>query len=597
MTAAPLLSVRGLTVRFDKPDGHVAEVVGGIDLDVQAGEILGLVGESGSGKTMIGLSLINLIPPPGKRKADHITLAGADISQLRSRQLEALRGGDIAMVFQDPMTSFNPVRTIGAQLMEVILRHGRVSRAAARQKAIAALADVGVPAPDERIDAYPHELSGGLRQRAMIAMAMVNDPKLLIADEPTTALDATIQAQILRLLKTRLGDRAMILVTHDLGVAAEICDRLIVMQQGQFIAEGPTQQVLSTPQHAYTRALIKAVPSLSRPYVVQRSAAPTTGAEPVLKATSVEVTFDTPSGPLQAVRGCDIAVSRGETVGLVGESGSGKSTLVSALIGIHKPKSGEITLAGAALSAASGADLKALRRRIQMVYQDPYSSLNPRWSVHDLIAEPLRAYKAGAPADITETVRQLIAQVGLPEDAIRRRAAQFSGGQRQRIAIARALALEPEILIADEPVSALDVSMQAKIMTLLNDLQRKRGLGILIIAHDLALMHHVTDRIVVLYLGQVVETGPTHAVTTAPAHPYTAALLSCAPDPAGKGDMIALKGEQPSPLAPPRGCAFHPRCPACQPRCKEEAPALRPLEGRHVACHFPGTLQRHASLN
>ncbi len=588
-----VLSVRGLTVSFRKLNGEYVDVVRSIDLDVASGEILGLVGESGSGKTMVGLSLLDLVPQQGVRSVESIELSGADLSGFDAKQMQEVRGRDVAMIFQDPMSSFNPVRTVGASMVEVICRHQRKSRQEAEELCVDALAKVGVPAPRQRFSAYPHELSGGLRQRVMIAMATLNDPPLLVADEPTTALDATIQAQILDLLRQRIDQRGIILVTHDLGVAAEICDRIAVMQRGQFVETGPCVEVLSRPQHEYTKKLIRSVPSFRRPYVVARDGTRVEAGQPLLEGRDLSVTFSSRGMQLRAVKNVNIAVSRGETVGLVGESGSGKSTLVGALMGIHRPTSGTVLFDGADVATLSGRELKPLRRRLQLVFQDPYASLNPRWTIRRIVGEPLRAQNVGSNNENEARIREVLSLVGLPEDALDRRPGQFSGGQRQRIAIARALILEPEILIADEPVAALDVSMQAQVVALLNKLQRNLDIGYLIVAHDLALMHHIADRIVVMYLGEIVEEGRAESLTRSPLHPYTTALLSAAPDPEPGRTLnrVPMRGEQPSPLDPPSGCAFHTRCPIAAARCREEKPALSQHHDRLVACHYPGDLR------
>ena len=588
----PILSVSGLTVTFPKLDGSFVDVVKGVDLSVGAGEIVGLVGESGAGKTMVGLSLLDLVPQNGVRTVDSIRLKGDELANLSPKETQALRGRDIAMVFQDPMSSFNPVRSIGTTMIEVLQRYQDLSTAKARTMCIEALTAVGVPAAEQRFDAYPHELSGGLRQRVMIALATINNPSLLIADEPTTALDTTIQSQILELLRDRLGERGMILITHDLGVAAEVCDRIVVMLSGRFVEVRDCARILTEPQHDYTQALIRAVPSFRRPYVTNANGPRNGKEQPLIAAKDVRVTFRTNGRDLHAVNGIDIDLWPGETVGLVGESGSGKSTLISALIGIHKPSKGSVLFDGQETVGASEQSLIKIRRRLQMVFQDPYASLNPRWTVERIVAEPLRAQRIGNDAERVARVRDVVSLVGLPDDSLKRRPSQFSGGQHQRIAIARALVLNPDILIADEPVAALDVSMQAQIVTLLKALQTQFGIGYLIVAHDLALMHHIADRIVVMYLGEVVEEGEGKQVTSKPLHPYTAALLSAAPDPdpGQSSRRIVLRGEPPSPLDPPTGCAFHSRCPIAKAQCAEKKPVLTQIGGQKVACHFPGQL-------
>ncbi len=593
MNAAPdrVVTVDDLTIAFPGPEGP-QRVVNSISLTLNRGETLGIVGESGSGKTMVSMALMALVPPPGEVAARRLQVLDHAMDQLDEAALCRIRGRDIGMVFQNPMTGFNPVRTVGRQIAQSLRRHQGLDRAAARERVIAALADVGIPSPVRRYDAYPHEMSGGQLQRAMIALAMINHPAVLVADEPTTALDATVQAQILDLMQRRVRDCGLILVTHDLGVAAQVCDRVMVVQAGRIVESGRCDEVLRAPRHAYTRTLLDAAPRFTT-----RAAEPTPiapRAPALLDARDIRVSFTVGRERLHAVDGVDLAIWPGETVALVGESGSGKSTTALAMMGVHRLDAGTLRFDGQDVTAATGARLRQLRRELQMVLQNPYGSLDPRWNVGRILAEPLVAHGVGDRRSRRQRVRELLAQVQLPADALERRPGEFSGGQRQRIAIARALALSPRALIADEPVSALDVSIQAQIVRLLMDIQADTGVAYLVISHDLALVHEIADRVVVLYLGRVVERGQARALIDSPAHPYTAALVSAVPviDESSGRERIVLGGEPPSPLSPPPGCPFHPRCPVARDRCRGERPELVPVAGGgEAACFYPHELQ------
>ena len=591
----PVLAVADLSVEFPVPDAAPSRVVDQVSLTVRRGETLGMVGESGSGKTMMSLSLLGLVPSPGQARAEYIRVLGDDVLQMNTAQLCRLRGKHIAMIFQNPMTGFNPVRTLGSQLSQAVLRHTEASAHDARTMIIDALRDVGIPSPEQRYTAYPHQMSGGQLQRAMIALAMINQPAMLVADEPTTALDATIQAQILDLMRERVQSCGLILVTHNLGVAAQLCDRVIVIKEGKVVESGDCETILQNPQHPYTQSLLEAAPRFDRkPLTVglQTSYSQATNGT-LLDATDLRVTFQVEGQPLRAVDGVDITIGARETVALVGESGSGKSTAALALMGIYPLEDGKISFDGEAIEALNPAALRRIRKQMQMVLQDPYGSLDPRWTIFRILAEPLRTHKlATTREEIHRRVDELVEQVQLPPDCLDRVPSQFSGGQRQRISIARALALNPRLLIADEPVSALDVSIQAQIVKLLLDIQTDTGISFLIIAHDLALVYQIAHRILVMYLGRVVEEGDGREVIQSPLHPYTTALISAVPVIGEDGRRrIILGGEPPSALDPPSGCAFHPRCPIAQSRCATEVPPLQTTaDGRRVACFFPGQM-------
>jgi peptide/nickel transport system ATP-binding protein len=677
---APALEVRDLRTQFFTDDG-VVRAVDGVSFTVGAGETLGIVGESGSGKSITALSLMRLLEEPSRIVGGEIHFQGRDMLRATPEELRNLRGDRLAMVFQDPMTSLNPVLKIARQLVETMVVHGRYTQAEASKRAISLLGRMGVSAPERAIDSYPHQFSGGMRQRVMLAVGMSNEPALLIADEPTTALDVTIQAQILELLRELNRDfgTAIVLISHDLGVIARVCARTIVMYGGEVVEEGPTDQLLADPRHPYTWALINAVPRIDEPTTASRrlttiegqppdplnqpsgcrfaqrcpfriakcdehpaledvrpgrkarcwvtqsgqklelrarlaasSAAPQISSRreapphsetPILKVRGLVKRFALPKrGFLEAPRfvhavDCvDFDVRLGETVGLVGESGCGKSTLARTIIRIHQPDAGEILFDGHDLAKATQSEIRPLRRRIQMVFQDPYASLNPRMSVEDILGEPIRFH--GLTASKTETrdrIAELLDIVGLSPKAALRYPHEFSGGQRQRISIARALAVKPDFIVADEPISALDVNIQAQIINLLLELQERFGLTYLFIAHDLAVVRHISDRIVVLYLGKVMEIAPAGGIFDRPMHPYTRYLISAVPIPDAAVERnrthVQLAGEPPSAIDPPSGCRFRTRCPMAKPVCAATPPPLLQYAHDHfAACHFAGQL-------
>jgi peptide/nickel transport system ATP-binding protein len=678
----PVLQVRGLKTQFFTDEG-VVRAVDGVSFSVGGGETLGIVGESGSGKTVAALSLMRLLEEPCRIVAGEIRFQGRDVLGMTPEELRAFRGGGVAMVFQNPMTSLNPVLRIARQLVETMVVHGRYDVDEATARSVNLLARMGITAPERAIRSYPHQFSGGMRQRVVIAMGMSNEPALLIADEPTTALDVTIQAQILELLRELNQDfsTAVILISHDLGVIARVCARVMVMYAGEVVEEGPTEELLADPRHPYTWALINAVPRLDRhaqgnkrlttiegappdplnhpqgcrfaercPFRIDKCAQPppleevapgrkarcwvtqgggtlarsdaATPVEPARASTRrfeqsqasvlargerlLEVrgltkhfplprqSFFVPDRVVHAVDGVDLDVAQGETVGLVGESGCGKSTLARVIVRIYEPTSGSIIFAGKDISNASPAAIRPLRRRMQMVFQDPYSSLNPRMTVGQILGEPMRFHGlTHGPADTGSRIAEILDVVGLSPKAAARYPHEFSGGQRQRISIARALAVRPDFIIADEPISALDVNIQAQIINLLVDLQERFGLTYLFIAHDLAVVRHISDRIVVLYLGKVMEVARADELFAAPLHPYTRHLISAVPIPDAamerRRQHLRLIGEPPSAVDPPSGCRFRTRCPIAQPICAAQTPSLAAHhEGHHVACHFPG---------
>ncbi|MFZ5749954.1 MAG: dipeptide ABC transporter ATP-binding protein [Pseudomonadota bacterium] len=552
----PVLAVEGLCVSVRTETG-LRPLVRDLSFTLNRGETLAIAGESGSGKSITSLAIMGLLPPPAVRvTGGSVRLGGTDLIGLPEARLRALRGDRIAMIFQEPMTSLNPVLTVGTQLAEAIRAHDPVGRAEARARALAALKAVRLSQPERRLDQYPHELSGGMRQRVMIAMALALRPEVLIADEPTTALDVTVQREVLDLLRDlqREMGTAIILITHDMGVVAEMADRVIVMQGGRQVETAATAELFASPQAQYTRDLLAAVPRMGagapRAPVVSPS---------VATLRDVEVRFPLRGGVLgrvthqvHAVEGVSFDIRRGETFALVGESGCGKSTIARAMVGLV-PHRGRIEIAGQALETLDSDGRKAMRRRVQMVFQDPMAALDPRMRVGDLIAEPLVIHGVGTRTEQRDRAADLMARVGLSADQLDRYPHEFSGGQRQRICIARALALQPDLIIADESVSALDVSVQARVLDLLRTLQQDFGVAYLFISHDMAVVENISDRVAVMFMGQIVETGTRAQVFGNPQHPYTRRLIEAVPVPDPRHvrpSRPRLAGDVPSPVHP-----------------------------------------------
>ncbi|MFD7861959.1 dipeptide ABC transporter ATP-binding protein [Streptomyces sp. NPDC059783] len=601
MTAHPLLRVHDLGVDFTAPDGSALHAVRGVSFTLERGETLAVVGESGSGKSTTALALNRMLPGTGRITTGTVHLDGQDLTAATEPELRTVRGARIGMVFQDPMTALNPVLTAGAHIEEVLRAHGHHDRAARRAHAVDLLGRVGIPEPRRRAADHPHRFSGGQRQRILIAMALAGEPDVLLADEPTTALDATVQDRILTLLGdlNRETGTALVLITHNMGVVARSCARVLVMYGGTVVEDGPTAQVLTRPRHPYTAGLLAAVPRLSTPSGTRltgipgsppdlallgpgcafadrctlvedrcRTAAPPLApagdgvrvacppaarrAEPlpapatpvplrrpapgavVLEAEGLRKTYrgrGIGRSPAPALDGVSLTLAAGETLGIVGESGSGKSTLARILAHAHRADAGTLRLRGEDITRPSRRTLHTVRRQVQMVFQDPYASLNPRMTVGEIVAEPLIAFGLGDRAARAARVADLLRRAGLDPEAAGRHPRAFSGGQRQRVGIARALAPEPSVLVCDEPVSALDVSVQAQIVGLLTDLQRDLGLALVFIAHDLAVVRQVSHRIAVMHKGRIVETGPADEICDHPRDPYTRTLLAAAPDP------------------------------------------------------------------
>jgi oligopeptide/dipeptide ABC transporter ATP-binding protein len=719
-----VLEVENLQTEFRLRSGTV-RAVDGVSFTVQAGECVGLVGESGCGKSTTGLSIMKLLPNVGHVVGGSIRLLGRDLGPLKEREMQNVRGNDVAMIFQDPMTSLNPTWTIGRQIAEAYRLHNHVTQRDALVRAREVLELVGLPRPAERLNAYPHQLSGGLRQRVMIAMALVNSPKVLVADEPTTALDVTIQAQILDLIDNLRRDfeMAVILITHDLGVIAARANRVMVMYAGK-IAEGAgTEELFGSMRHPYTEALFRSIPrfdqdraqalfsipgvppdlmtpppgcrfaprcrnaqarctqeepllapdtgggggsrpgagtehtdtpatprafragehvyacfypvdvsSSDRPTLqeVEKEATPVAlglvdadagvdvaqpislverapsriesvnGREVLLSLDDVYKEFPVTAGAVmqrkigtvKAVSGVSFDVHRGETFGLVGESGCGKTTIGWLVTALHRPTSGELRFAGQDIASLRFGSLRRARRDLQLMFQDPYASLDPRMRVGPTIREPLNIQSVGSRSDRGKRVADLLAEVGLSPKAAGLYPHEFSGGQRQRIGLARALALNPKLIVADEPVSALDVSIQAQILNLMRGLQTAHELTYIVISHDLAVVRYLADTIGVMYLGKLVEIGPATEVYERPAHPYTRGLIDAVPIPdpvlEKQRDTVPVRGELPSAMDPPSGCRFRTRCPLAQDVCAEVEPPLRSFgRGHRAACHFP----------
>ncbi|MGC9220881.1 MAG: dipeptide ABC transporter ATP-binding protein [Solirubrobacteraceae bacterium] len=695
--ASPALKVEDLTteIRLSRATVHA---VTNVSLEIAQGETLGLVGESGSGKSIFGLSVLGLLPGGGHVTGGSIKLYDQELVGMRERELRQIRGNEVSMIFQDSLSSLNPTKSIGEQVTEPVRLHRGATRKEAFDRALEVLELVGLPHPRERMSDYPHQLSGGLRQRVMIAIALSCEPKVLLADEPTTALDVTIQAQILKVLddlEQRLG-MATLLVTHDMGVVAGRSKHINVMYAGRIVESASSEELFKAMRHPYTQALLGSIPrlesdptkpllsipglppdltnppsgcsfaarcryateqcraqeppltgtdahrfacwhpvdgpallqstlpaaagsptaavaadgvaSVSGFYASSARVSPTAsgsdaasnGTAPLLELVDVVREYPVTAGALlrrkvnsvKAVSNVSLYVNAGEALGLVGESGCGKTSLGKLIVGIEKPDSGRIRLGGEEIFKKHGRDLRKSRRAVQMMFQDPYGSLDPRMRVRAILREPMQVQGVGSKREQDQRIRDLLGEVGLPVNSLERYPHEFSGGQRQRIALARALVLEPKIMVADEPVSALDVSIRSQVLNLMKRLQAEHGMASIVISHDLAVVKYLSDRIGVMYLGRIVELGSGDDIYRRPAHPYTEALIKTIPVPdptAEKAKRDAgIRGELPSPVDPPSGCRFRTRCPLAQEICSEVVPPMRYFGPDHqAACHFP----------
>ncbi|MCG6862235.1 MAG: ABC transporter ATP-binding protein [Chromatiaceae bacterium] len=659
-----LLEVSNLTTRLGSVD-RPARVVDGLDLDIRRGETFALLGESGCGKSMTALSLMRLLPPSGRITKGSVRLGDTELLKLPESSMRAVRGGRMAMIFQEPQTSLNPVLTVGRQIAEAVRVHGIRSRSQIPQRVLELLRAVGIPDPERRIGEYPHQLSGGMKQRIMIAMALAGDPELLIADEPTTALDVTIQAQVLRLLKglQRETGMAVLLITHDLGVVAETADRLAVMYAGQIVETATAAEFFERPAHPYSSKLMASlpapekragtlavipgrVPPLDRPFAgcrfadrcyrtmdrcrvqvpdwhassarhrvrchlfeagqlpVERlsdDAVPNAPiprrvrGQEVLKVGGLKVYFPSHKGvfhrvvgQVKAVDGVTMDLREGATLALVGESGCGKTTVGKGILQLIRPTDGSVRFRNTELTGLGNRAMRSYRKDLQIIFQDPFASMNPRMLVGDIVGEGLQALGLEPNrSKRRERVRSLLDRVGMAPDAADRYPHEFSGGQRQRICIARALAVEPQVIVCDEPTSALDVSVQAQILNLLEQLQDDMGLSYLFITHNISVVSYLAHEVAVMYLGRIVERGTVEEILDDPRHPYTKALLSAVPvvDRSQRREVIRLEGDMPSPSNPPAGCYFHPRCPEAGPECIRAFPTENRLsETRTVHC-------------
>jgi peptide/nickel transport system ATP-binding protein len=664
--STPLLSVQNLCTHIET-EGGLVRALDDVSFAVNAGETLALLGESGCGKSMTALSLMRLLPPGGFIASGSVRLQGEDLCGLPEAAMRKVRGAGMAMIFQEPGTSLNPVLTVGQQIGEVLAIHRGLKGAAAASEAVALMTQVGIPDPQRRLQEYPFQFSGGMKQRVMIAMALAGEPRLLLADEPTTALDVTIQAQVLDVMAAlqRARGMAMILITHDLGVVARMAQRVGVMYAGHLIEEAPRAQFFGAPAHPYSRKLFDALPDgqrergvlatipgsvpplttrftgcrfaercdsawercrqqlpqwhelpgeqrvrchlydpaesarvpCSTPAPQQVPAAQRDGDELLLSVRDLKVHFPITRGVfrrvvghVKAVDGVSLDIEAGRTLALVGESGCGKTTVGKAILRLIEPTAGSARLGSEEIGALSGAALRAARARMQMIFQDPFGSLNPRLRVIEIIEEGMNALGiSGDAAERRVRVGQIMEQVGLRPELVDRYPHEFSGGQRQRIAIARALAVSPRLIICDEPTSALDVSVQAQILNLLQELQARLGVAYLFITHNIGVVEYLAHDVAVMYLGRIVERGSVAEVLGNPQHPYTRALLAAVPrvHPVAGAAVPPLTGDLPSPANPPVGCHFHPRCPQAQERCLQSYPGQRVLEGTHrVSCHL-----------
>ena len=578
-----LLRVKDLRVAYDG-----VAVVDDVSFSLDRGESLGIVGESGSGKSQTALALLGLLPKEAEVSGS-ICFAEQELCGMSETALNAIRAKRIAMVFQDPMQALNPYLRVGQQLRQILQVH---NIDAPQQRVLDMLRRVGLPDAERQYRAYPHELSGGMRQRVMIASALITEPDVLIADEPTTALDVTVQAQILELLEVLRKDTALLLITHDMGVVAQYCERMLVMSHGKVVESGDTRRVFGAPADEHTRLLLDAAPRIDRDL-----APPVVESDGIMDVEDAAVTYTSRDVSVPAVVSASLTLRAGETLAIVGESGSGKSSLVRAILGLVPLRAGKVVYAGERLRGEVEARSAAQRRELQLVFQDPVGALNPQMRIRDVVAEPLLKGKLSS-QERQHRVVAALQDVGLDDSYLTRYPHQLSGGQAQRVAIARALIVKPRVLVCDEAVAALDGSVREQVLELLKDIQRETDLTIVFISHDLAVVRTIAHRVAVMYLGRLLEVADNDALFNTPRHPYTQALLDAVPvpDPAARPIRALLQGEVPSPLQPPSGCVFHPRCGHANERCQSEAPALRAVGDSQVACLLAESVPPYGEL-
>lgn len=562
------------------------------ELNIKKGESFGIIGESGAGKTVLALTILQLLAtPPGEIESGKIVLDGQDLLSKTEKEMQEIRGKKVAMIFQDPMSTLNPVYTIGQQMTNVVIKHKSCQKKEASKKAIELLERVNLPDAENALGKYPHQLSGGQRQRVIIAMALACGADFFIADEPTRNLDVTIQASILTLLKNLQVEYGVTLlfIANNLGIISTACDKVGILKGGKIVEQGTVDDVINHPQNDYTKLLIHSMD------IKKMKSKDLSQSETLINIENIKKYFPINAGflkkPTQFVKAVDdvsLEIKRGEVVGIVGESGCGKSTLVNTILYLHEPTTGKVSFEDDSIYDLSKRDLRKLRKNIQIVFQDPFWSLNPRMIVKDIIGEPLKVHEKLSDLEYTNKIETIMERVGLKKEQIYRYPHEFSGGQRQRIAIARALTVNPKLMVLDEPTSSIDVISQANIMKLLEDLREELGLTYIVISHDLSVVHAMSDKIVVMYLGKIVEMGDANTVFKTPKHPYTKALFNAIPTITTKSvdELATIKGAVPSAINPPSGCRFRTRCPHVMPICEKELPPLLDYDNHEVACHL-----------
>lgn len=586
------LEIRNLKIDYKTLD-ESKTVLDIEEICVRKGSSYGIVGESGTGKTVLAQMILGLLPtPPGIVQSGEILLEGEDLLQKSKREMQQIRGSRIAMIFQDPLSSLNPVYTVGQQMCSVICEHGKIRRTQAYQIALDMVKKVKLPDPESTMKKYPHELSGGQRQRIIIAMALLCDARLLIADEPTRNLDVTIQAGVLKLiaeLREEFGV-TVLFIANNLGLVSAVCDRVAILRNGRVCEELNAKRLIQEAKDPYTRTLLQAI---TPEWNQREKAGGYDPADKLLTAENMKKYFPVKGGMLgktigsvKAVDDISFSISKKETLGIVGESGCGKSTLVNTIMMLHKPTDGSISIFGKDIMQLDHKELKEIQKQVQIVFQDPFWSMDPRWLVKDIIGEPIKVHKKVSSDEYVKTVQDMAVLVGMQKEDVFKYPHEFSGGQRQRIAIARALSVQPKMIILDEPTSAIDVMSQAQILKLLNELKEKMGLAYIIISHDMSVVNYMSDNIMVMYLGKIVEYGNADVVFGTPRHPYTQALFKAIPNvnTSSVEDLAIIRGEVPSAIHPPAGCRFHPRCEYCMDQCRREEPKPRKVDGRDVSC-------------